>query len=225
MNNHKLHLLPLFILITGLVTLTAGCKKKDMSLKLNEPRNIRGVVSYKRSFPDLNDKHLAVAQAVGICPPEDRDAAEKMKEQLIHITDNQFYTVDSLTHSIPYLIPSAAQLLEDIGHNFQDSLRNLNASVYKIKVTSVTRTVDDVKNLKKRNTNSSQNSAHRYGTTFDVSWARYTKVDESDTLNIDKDRLKMVLAFVLRDLKREERCYVKHERKQGCFHITVREKK
>lgn len=66
MNNHKLHLLPLFILITGLVTLTAGCKKKDMSLKLNEPRNIRGVVSYKRSFPDLNDKHLAVAQAVGI---------------------------------------------------------------------------------------------------------------------------------------------------------------
>lgn len=63
MNNHKLHLLPLFILITGLVTLTAGCKKKDMSLKLNEPRNIRGVVSYKRSFPDLNDKHLAVAQA------------------------------------------------------------------------------------------------------------------------------------------------------------------
>ena len=106
--------------------------------------------------------------------------------------------MEKLTHSIPYLIPSAAQLLEDIGHNFQDSLRNLNASVYKIKVTSVTRTVDDVKNLKKRNTNSSQNSAHRYGTTFDVSWARYTKVDESDTLNIDKDRLKMVLAMVLR---------------------------
>ena len=25
----------------------AGCKKKDMSLKLNEPRNIKGVVSYK----------------------------------------------------------------------------------------------------------------------------------------------------------------------------------
>ena len=35
-----------------------------MSLKLNEPRNIRGVVSYKRSFPDLNDKHLKVAKAV-----------------------------------------------------------------------------------------------------------------------------------------------------------------
>ena len=37
-------------------------QKKDMSLKLNEPRNIRGVVSYKRSFPDLNDKHLEAAK-------------------------------------------------------------------------------------------------------------------------------------------------------------------
>lgn len=65
------------------------------------------------------------------------------------IETNEYYEVEKLTHSIPYLIPSAAQLLEDIGHNFQDSLRNLNASVYKIKVTSVTRTVDDVKNLKR----------------------------------------------------------------------------
>ena len=141
------------------------------------------------------------------------------------IQTNKYYEVEELTHSIPYLVPEAATLLEDIGRNFQDSLRNLNASIYKVKVTSVTRTVDDVKNLKKRNRNSSENSAHQYGTTFDVSWARFTKVDESDTLNIDKDRLKMVLAMVLRDLQKADRCYVKHERKQGCFHITARETK
>ena len=74
MTIHKLRILPIFLLITGL-TLTSGCKKKDMSLKLNEPRNIRGVVSYKRSFPDLNDKHLKVAKAVGIRPLEDREEA------------------------------------------------------------------------------------------------------------------------------------------------------
>ena len=141
------------------------------------------------------------------------------------IETNKYYEVEELTHSIPYLVPEAAKLLEDIGRNFQDSLRNLNASIYKVKVTSVTRTVDDVKNLKKRNTNSSENSAHQYGTTFDVSWARFTKVDEEDTLNIDRDRLKMVLAMVLRDLKKADRCYVKHERKQGCFHITARGEK
>ena len=136
MNNHKLHLLPLFILITGLVTLTAGCKKKDMSLKLNEPRNIRGVVSYKRSFPDLNDKHLAVAQAVGICPPEDRDAAEKMKEQLIHITDNQFYTVDSLTHSIPYLVPRASELLDTIPMKNSSYLQPISSVSVSVNVRS-----------------------------------------------------------------------------------------
>ena len=133
------------------------------------------------------------------------------------------YEVEPLTHSIPYLVPKAHDLLADIGRNFQDSLYNHNASLYKIKVTSVTRTVDDIQKLRKKNSNSSENSAHRYGTTFDVSWVRYTKIDESDTLNIDSDRLKMVLAMVLRDLKKEKRCYIKHERKQGCFHITVRD--
>ena len=62
-----------------------------MSLKLNEPRNIRGVVSYKRSFPDLNDAHLKVAKKIGISPLADREEAEAMKEKLTHITDNDFY--------------------------------------------------------------------------------------------------------------------------------------
>ena len=34
--------------------------------------------------------------------------------------------------------------------------------------------------------------------------------------------LKAVLGEVLRDLKKQGRCYVKHEVKQACFHITAR---
>lgn len=60
---------------------------------------------------------------------------------MVEIKTNDYYEVEELTHSIPYLVPEAANLLEDIGKNFQDSLKNLNASIYKIKVTSVTRTV------------------------------------------------------------------------------------
>ncbi|BDW76617.1 hypothetical protein BFINE_24120 [Bacteroides finegoldii DSM 17565] len=101
MTIYKLRILPLFLLVISFTTFTSGCKKKDMSLKLNEPRNIRGVVSYKRSFPDLNDAHLKVAKKIGINPLADREEAEAMKEKLTHITDNDFYTVDSLTHSIP----------------------------------------------------------------------------------------------------------------------------
>ena len=178
--------------------------------------------SYNRDFNDLNDLHMAEAKRIGIKPSTTREEADKALKKMKKIETNELYEVEELTYSIPYLIPEAVDLLEDIGRNFQDSLASLNASIYKVKVTSVTRTIDDVKKLRKRNYNASQNSAHRYGTTFDISWVRYTKVDESDTLNIDKDRLKMVLAKVLIELKKDKRCYIKHERKQGCFHITVR---
>lgn len=220
---HKLRILPIFLLITGL-TLTSGCKKKDMSLKLNEPRNIRGVVSYKRSFPDLNDKHLEVAKTVGIRPLEDREEAESMKEKLTHITDNEFYVVDSLTHSIPYLVPRASALLDTIGSNFLDSLAAKGLNPNQVIVTSVLRTQSDVKRLRRRNGNASANSAHCFGATFDVSWKRFKKVENEDgrpLQDVGSDTLKLVLSEVLRDLRQAEKCYIKYELKQGCFHITA----
>lgn len=203
----------------------AGCKKKDMSLKLNEPRNIRGVVSYKRAFSDLNETHLGIARAIGIAPLESREEADKLKNKLSHIVTNELYTVDSLTHSIPYLVPGAAALLDAIGQNFLDSLAAKGLNPNKIIVTSVLRTRRDVKQLRHRNGNASENSAHYYGTTFDVSWRRFCKVEDEDgrpMQDVGADTLKMVLSEVLRDLKADDRCYVKYELKQGCFHITSR---
>lgn len=205
--------LALFVSATGF----SACGEKRGELK-----RIWYDGSYNRDFNDLNAKHLTAAKEIGIDPVSSREEAEHASKDMVEIKTNDYYEVEELTHSIPYLVPEAEELLEDIGKSFQDSLRNLNASIYKLKVTSLTRTVDDVKKLRKRNSNSSANSAHQYGTTFDISWVRYTKVDESDTLNIDKDRLKMVLATVLRDMRRADRCYIKHERRQGCFHITAR---
>lgn len=207
----------LLLLVLSVTTAFPSCKEKRGELK---PINYIG--SYNRDFSDLNDLHLAEAQRIGIEPVASREEAGHASKAMDEIITNDYYEVEELKHSIPFLVPEAAGLLEDIGKNFQDSLYNLNAPIYKIKVTSVTRTVDDVKKLKKRNSNSSVNSAHQYGTTFDVSWVRFTKIDEKDTLEIDKDRLKMVLASVLRDLHKADRCYIKHERKQGCFHITAR---
>ena len=224
MTIHKLRILPIFLLITGL-TLTSGCKKKDMSLRLTEPRNIRGVVSYKRSFPDLNDKHLEVAKAVGIRPLEDREEAESMKEKLTHISDNEFYVVDSLTHSIPYLVPRASALLDTIGSNFLDSLAAKGLNPNQVIVTSVLRTQSDVKRLRRRNGNASANSAHCFGATFDVSWKRFKKVEDENgrpLQDVGSDTLKLVLSEVLRDLRQAEKCYIKYELKQGCFHITAR---
>ena len=222
---NKLPLLFLAILMAG--TSLAGCKKKDMSLKLNEPRNIKGVISYKRTFGDLNEAHLNVAQAIGITPIASRKEAEHMKEKLQHIETNDLYVVDSLTHSIPYLIKGAAQLLDTIGSNFLDSLTAKGLNPNKIIVTSVLRTEDDVKRLRRRNGNASVNSAHFYGTTFDVSWKRFKKVEDEDgrpLQDVSSDTLKLVLSEVLRDLRKADKCYIKYELKQGCFHITTRGK-
>ena len=208
-----------------LMVILASCKEKDMSMKMNEPRNIRGVVSYKRSFGDLNDAHLAAAKKIGVKPLKNREAAEKLGGKVVEIKSGKLYQVDSLTHSIPFLVPKASALLDSIGANFLDSLESKGLNPNQIIVTSVLRTQDDVKRLGKRNVNASQNSAHVYGTTFDITYKRFFKVEDPDgrpMQDVRADTLKLVLSEVLRDLKTKEKCYIKYELKQACFHITAR---
>ena len=202
-----------------------SCKEKDMSMKMNEPRNIKGVISYKRSFGDLNDTHMAAAKRIGVKPLKDREAAEKLGGKVMEIKDNDFYQVDSLTHSIPFLVPKASALLDSIGANFLDSLENKGLNPNQVIVTSVLRTQDDVKKLRRVNGNASANSVHMFGTTFDISYKRFYKVEDPDgrpMQDVRADTLKLVLSEVLRDLKKKDMCYVKYELKQGCFHITAR---
>ena len=213
------------ILFFGFSLGLTACKEKDMSMKMNNPRNIRGVISYKRSFGDLNDVQLETAKKIGIRPIQSRDDAEMLSGKLDEITPCDWYDVDSLTHSIPYLIPQASRLLDTIGVNFLDSLECKGLNPNKIIVTSVLRTKDDVKRLRRTNGNASLNSCHFYGTTFDVSWKRFRKVEDPDgrpMQDVSADTLKLVLSEVLRDLRKQDRCYVKYELRQGCFHITAR---
>lgn len=217
------NLLVVFFALTIAATAFSSCGEKSM--KMNNPHNIKGVVSYKRSFGDLNAVQLKSAKAIGISPVASREEAEKLKKKLVEIGPCDYYDMDSLTHSIPYLVPRASELLEAIGVNFLDSLENKGLNPNKVIVTSVTRTKEDVKRLRRTNGNASMNSCHFYGTTFDISWKRFTKVEDPDgrpMQDVSADTLKLVLAEVLRDLKKEERCYVKYELKQGCFHITAR---
>ena len=202
-----------------------SCKEKDMSMKMNEPRNIKGVISYKRSFGDLNDTHMVAAKKIGIKPLKDREAAEKLGSKVMEIKNGDFYQVDSLTHSIPFLVPWGSALLDSIGANFLDSLENKGLNPNQVIVTSVLRTQDDVKKLRRVNGNASANSVHMFGTTFDISYKRFFKVEDPDgrpMQDVRADTLKLVLSEVLRDLKKKDMCYVKYELKQGCFHITAR---
>jgi hypothetical protein len=173
---------------------------------------------YSVTFNDLNNVHLSSAKKLGLKHPlKNRADANVVKDRLVKIKSNKRYAVDKLTHSIPYLTDGAAELLDMIGQNFIDSLDSKGLKSNKIIVTSVLRTQEDVKKLQESgNINASSTSAHCYGTTFDITYARYAKKTE------DKNTLKIVLGEVLLDLKKQKKCYVKYEEKQKCFHITTR---
>ena len=179
--------------------------------------------SYKDKFRDTQSKQEQAAKAIGLStPPQNRQQAAKMRNQLSLIKTNENYIVDSLTHSIPYLVPKAAAELESIGKEFADILQRNNLPHYRFYVTSVLRTKDDVKYLQKSgNVNATTNSCHCYGTTFDLAYYRYDKVTRTREY-MHQDNIKLVLGQVLLNHQRAGKIYVKYEWKQACFHITVR---
>ena len=179
--------------------------------------------SYKDKFRDTQSKQEQAAKAIGLStPPQNRQQAAKMRSQLSLIKTNENYIVDSLTHSIPYLVPKAAAELESIGKEFADILQRNNLPHYRFYVTSVLRTKDDVKYLQKSgNVNATTNSCHCYGTTFDLAYYRYDKVTRTREY-MHQDNIKLVLGQVLLNHQRAGKIYVKYEWRQACFHITVR---
>lgn len=188
---------------------------------------ILSVRSYSEAFPDGQDTQILAARKWGVKPVTNRNDAESRKAELVYVSSNPYFFVEPLYQSIPYLVPRASSLLQDIGRSFFDSLQIKGMNLHKIIITSVLRTKDDVTRLRRHNGNATENSCHMYGTTFDIAYNRYIKVEENDSAyskrrTVSDVRLKQILSEVLNDQRKNGKCYVKYEVKQGCFHITVR---
>ena len=168
-------------------------------------------MAYAKVFDDINETHLDKARAVGLKKiPEKRDAIKT--SQLVR---------DKLNYSVPYLTSGAARELNHIARAFHDSLSSKKFPLYKLVVSSVLRTEEDVMLLRKSgNPNASDNSAHCYGTTFDITYTRYHRDVETDEF-MQPFELTKVLAEVLRDEKAAGRILAKYEKKEHCFHITA----
>lgn len=179
---------------------------------------INSVADYDVSFPDSQHVQVAAALKYAVPAVENRIDAEKRIKELVYIGSNPFYEVKKLSNSVPYLVPRASILLQDIGRNFFDSLQVKNIPLNKLLVTSVLRTKEDIKNLQKHNGNATEKSCHLYGTTFDIAYNKYRAI----TRPVRDDTLKWVLSEVLNDMRKQGRCYIKYEKRQGCFHITIR---
>ena len=221
----------LVLLMAGLIFGFSACGNHDskhstLNTQLIEDSMVSypgRTFSYKQKFNDTQSKHELAAQTIGLkTPPQNRQEAARMRSQLSIIKTNDHYIVDSLTHSIPYLVPTAAAELESIGREFADILQRNGLPHYRFYVTSVLRTKDDIKHLQKSgNVNATTNSCHNYGTTFDLAYFRFNKVTRTREY-MHQDNLKLVLGQVLLNHQRAGKIYVKYEHKQACFHITVR---
>lgn len=185
---------------------------------------IFSVPHFGHTFPDQQDVQIVAASRHGVAPVQNREEAEHSKGKLVYVGSNPFFYVDKLNNSIPYLVPRASVLLQDIGRAYFDSLQIKGIPLHKIIVTSILRTKDDVSKLRTRNGNATENSCHLYGTTFDVCYNRYKQIqtEKQPRRQVQDDTLKWVFSEVLRDFREKNRCYIKYEVKQGCFHITVR---
>ena len=176
----------------------------------------------KELFNDTNDLQLPAARRRGIRPITGIGSAYDVGRPLVRMATCDAYAVDTMWFSLPYLVPRAARLLHDIGQAFRDTIKARGGPEYRIRLTSALRTDYSVARLKRRNRAATEQSCHRYGTTFDVSWTKFDCRDSSHV--VSEEDLKNILAEIIWDKRQQGRCFAIFERRQGCFHITVRQR-
>ncbi len=175
-----------------------------------------------------NNYHLEIARSKGLKKPlnsrkDDKESAEAFCDRydLVEITDNEYYEIPHLRNSLPYLQESAEEFLDLLGERFCDQLEELGLRKYRFSISSILRTLEDQKSLRKSNVNATPNSSsHYYGRTFDIVQTRY--FERGNSTPVYTYRLRNILLRELIKLQDEGKCYVLLERQTKCIHVTVR---
>jgi len=142
------------------------------------------------------------------------------KSVLVQVTENRFYQLKSLSHSQPYLIPEAIDMLNEIGYRFQKRLREKKYNNYRFRVTSLLRTEETQYNLSHRNRNATKSiSCHLYGTTVDISYKNFFNT-KADSIEASYEAVQ-TLTKILIEMRQECKLLAVRERHQSCFHITA----
>jgi len=163
-------------------------------------------------FIDNVKKHEKAYQKEGIKPQKNHRGLKKLLRlgKLKIVKPTEFYTVDNLHYSSPYLIPKALVFLRDLSKIYSNKCIKKTIPLVPFTISSLTRTTTDVKELMNNNKNAISNSSHLNGKTFDVNYKAF---------NQNKNQIKCFVA-ALSELRKKNRCFVKYEC-NGCLHITV----
>ncbi|MEN2283187.1 DUF5715 family protein [Algoriphagus sp. SE2] len=237
---HRIQLVSFFILISAGALATQGYipelekKIKDTystisnstrvaDLRNDEPAPIEIEVPIPRVIPPIPedlitkeyDKHLYAAEYNGFGLIQSEDHFNKLIEEkkLVPISKGAGYEVMKLTHSHPYITSYSKTILEELGLAFQV----LTDDESYFTLTSVTRTPDQQKSLRRRNRNATNGiSSHSYGASFDISYIRFNGKKSWSRKNQKK------LEKILNEFEKSGKIFFIKERKQSCYHVTVR---
>ena len=175
---------------------------------------------------DKNDIHLIHATKNGVTPFASNEEFENKKAELtennklVLVESNEYFKIKKLTHSLPYLTPDAAEMVNEIARRFNLKIQEYKVADYRIMLTSLLRTEETQTKLSHRNRNATKSqSAHLYGTTIDISYKDFYNV-EKDTVEQNWEAIQ-ALTKVLVEMRKECKFVGVHERKQSCFHLTV----
>ena len=178
---------------------------------------------YSNRLNDKLSKYYSSSSVTGIpvCKNEKELEVKLLNGDLLIISRGKGYTIDKMTYSYPYLTQDAKLLLEKIGNRFSEKISKTRLKNSRFIVTSMTRTMNTVEELRKTNSNVSMNSPHLNGNAFDITYVRF----ESNKLFLtghNKKFLKEILAKIIWDLRKDNKCWATYEKNQCCFHIVVR---
>jgi hypothetical protein len=201
-------------------------ENKNYISKCDHVRFANEPIVPSNKLKDPNELQLIHAQKNGLKKPFLTDQefisnldSLKRNSILLEVTDNRFYQLKSLTHSQPYLIPQAVDMLNEIGYRFQERLKEKKYNNYRFRITSLLRTEEAQKSLHHHNGNAIDRSTHVYGTTVDISYKNFYNT-KKDTIESSYEAVQ-TLTKVLLEMRRECKLLAVREHKQSCFHITV----
>ena len=188
--------------------------KKNINCVEYEKKN------YSLNLQDGLSSYIKSASKNGISKCSDKNEVLNNSE-LIKIANSDFFKIDNLTHSYPYLTEDGKNLLNSIGEGFKSKIANSDLKHSKFIVTSLTRTTESIKRLREENASAVINSPHQYGECFDITYKRFLNYNvKLKPCHIEY--LKETLAGVIYELKKNKVCWAITEYQQHCFHVVSR---
>ena len=143
-----------------------------------------------------------------------------LKGDLVEIKANDLFFVDTMYYSYPFAKPYVKDFIDELGIRFQNKLKQTDLYGTKLVLTSFLRTKSSISRLMRKNRNALKCSSHLHGTTFDISY--HTFMHDRPLSEGEIAHLKEMLAQSLFEMRNENKCYVKYEYFQTCFHVVCR---